>query len=117
MIIKTKPPSVEADIPSMEKNLQFEIAKEFFYYDEKQGLLYWKKRRNRNRALSSTNTSGVIGICKYKNSKKWAARITVNGRFIHLVFFDTKKEAIKVSKEAERKFGFHENHDRAPNPY
>lgn len=68
---------------------------------------------NRNLKISKRNTSGVIGVGFYKARSKWAATICVNGRSVHLGYFKEKKDAINVRKEAEKKYGYHENHGRS----
>ena len=67
----------------------------------------------RNQKLPKNNKYGVIGV--YKNNgagKDWKASITVNGKFVHLGYFNTKDEAVSARKEAELKYGFHSNHGR-----
>ncbi|MGI9889068.1 HNH endonuclease [Vibrio chagasii] len=66
----------------------------------------------RNAKLLSTNTSGVVGVGWNKNANKWAAGIAVDRRLIHLGYFDDKDDAIQARKQAEVKYGFHENHGR-----
>lgn len=59
---------------------------------------------NRNRWLQSNNTSGYPGINWAKREKKWRARIKVNGREIHLGYFNDKSDAIKAKQVAEEKY-------------
>lgn len=54
-----------------------------------------------NTKISTRNTSGCKGV-KPKPRGKWAAYLTVRGKFYALGIFDTKEEAIKVRKEAEK---------------
>ena len=67
---------------------------------------------NRNRSTPKDNTSGHIGLYWIKSSSKWRAQIGVNGKDIYLGLFKNKEDAIKARKEAEKKYGFHENHGR-----
>mgnify|MGYP003706390801 CR=1 FL=1 len=67
----------------------------------------------RNQKLHSTNSSGVVGVSWYKPIQKWRARITVNGRDIHLGCFTQKPDAIAARKAADVEYGFHPNHGRA----
>ena len=66
----------------------------------------------RNAKLSSSNTSGTVGISWYHINGKWAAYIRVNYKKIHLGYYTNKDDAIKARKAAEVKYGFHENHGR-----
>lgn len=57
------------------------------------------------------NTSGVTGV--YRNrSHGWRSQININGRHLHLGVFDDLDAAIAARKDAELRFGFHENHGR-----
>jgi len=66
----------------------------------------------RNRPKNKNNKSGVTGVRWYKGSMKWRAEIRVEGKSLYLGSYDTKEEAIAARKEAEKLFGFHENHGR-----
>ena len=57
--------------------------------------------------MSSSKTVGVSN-----RRDKWYARITVDGKNIHLGTFDTEDEAIQARKLAEKKYRFHENHGK-----
>lgn len=77
----------------------------------------WDNLRNvtgstnrRNSKIPSTNSSGVIGVYFYKG--KWCPKIGVDGKLISLGRFSDKDEAIRVRKDAEIIYGFHENHGR-----
>ena len=67
----------------------------------------------RNTRLRSNNTSGQVGVYWLAQRGKWAARLKVDGRVIHLGCFESKKDAVQARKEAEKTHGFHENHGRA----
>lgn len=64
----------------------------------------------RNREISSNNTSGATGVRRHRGSSRWEARIGFEGKFIYLGIFLSKQKAIEARKKAETKFGFHKNH-------
>lgn len=66
----------------------------------------------RNQRTPTNNTTGVCGVYRYRTGDKWVAAIKVNYKKIHLGLFDTIEEAAAARKEAEIKYGFHENHGR-----
>lgn len=51
-----------------------------------------------------TNKSGCKGVTWRKDSNKWRAQITLNGKIISLGCFDLKEDAIKARKAAEEKY-------------
>ena len=57
-----------------------------------------------NHHLSIANTSGVTGVTWSKSHNKWQAYIGHNMKHIHLGYFDDFEEAVKVRKEAEKKY-------------
>ena len=62
----------------------------------------------KNKRMPINNTSGYIGVGK--RGDKWYAYIKVDDKQIYLGTFDTKDEAIQARKQAEKLYGFHENH-------
>lgn len=64
----------------------------------------------RNQGRSTTNSSGHSGVMWYKASEKWHSQITVEGRSIHLGYYDDVNDAIKARKDAEKYYGFHSTH-------
>ena len=67
----------------------------------------------RNMGLIKTNKTGVIGVSlRYTRTGKlrYSANIMVNYKPIFLGNYDTLEEAAAVRLEAEKKYGFHENH-------
>jgi len=66
----------------------------------------------RNLGKVTTNTSGHTGVMWYKAGEKWHAQITVEGKAIHLGYFENLEDAVKVRKEAEEFYGFHEQHGK-----
>jgi hypothetical protein len=70
----------------------------------------------RNLPKYATNTSGVCGIHWYKPSSKWCVSIHVDtGKRKNLGYFANFEDAVSVRKDAERKYGYHENHGRNVN--
>lgn len=65
-------------------------------------------KRNR---LNKTGRTGVVFRDRLPK-RKWLARITVEGKSIYLGAYQCYGEAVAARKEAELKYGFHENHDR-----
>ena len=65
---------------------------------------------NKNRKRQNKNRSGVTGVLFINDRQKWRARIAVNGKFIHLGYFEVKDDAIVARKNADVKYGFHPNH-------
>jgi len=66
----------------------------------------------RNRAISSINTSGTVGVYWHTKHKQWQSRIRVNGKLLHLGYFKTISDAVEARKCAEKEHGFHPNHGR-----
>ena len=71
------------------------------------------KENCRNQKISRTNTSGVTGVTWRQKLNKWEARIRVDGKRIYLGVFEDLQSAAAARKQAEKKYGFHENHGRA----
>lgn len=67
---------------------------------------------SRNQKMRSTNTSGHMGVCQRSDNGKYRSFIQEGGKRVWLGCFDTLEEAIAVRKEAEKRFGYHENHGR-----
>ena len=66
----------------------------------------------RNKTRFSNNTSGVTGVYWYERYKKWNVKCDMNGKSYNLGYFTHKEDAIAARKEAELKYGYHENHGR-----
>lgn len=64
----------------------------------------------KNQKLASNNNTGIMGVGWHKNSNKWRARITVNGRNVALGHHNSFFDACCARKSAERLHGFHRNH-------
>ena len=64
----------------------------------------------KNKKAYKNNSTGVTGVYFHNGSQKWAAQIHVNGKQIHLGYFDLKADAITTRKNADVKYDFHPNH-------
>jgi hypothetical protein len=65
----------------------------------------------RNRGLGRRNTSGHLGISYDKEKKKYHAYIGIgDGERINIGYFVTLDDAISARKQAEKDYGYHENH-------
>ena len=62
-----------------------------------------------NRRLINRNTSGVTGVHLFKATGRWQAQICIEGKRIHLGYFNNISSAIKARKDAEVLHGFHKN--------
>lgn len=64
-----------------------------------------------NRKTNADNTSGYKGVGWHKSNKKWEARIRLEGKPIHLGYFDNVEEADAVVRAArEELHGDFANH-------
>jgi len=72
------------------------------------------KDNAQNRKRSKLNTTGRTGVVFRDRipKRKWEARIVVDQKQKHLGCYESLDEAAAARKEAEVKYGFHENHDR-----
>lgn len=52
-----------------------------------------RTENNHNHGVHKNNSSGYPGVCFDKRSKKYKARITLDGKQINLGYFDTAEEA------------------------
>lgn len=63
-----------------------------------------------NSSMRSDNTSGYKGISWFKREKKWRARIRINGKSIHLGYFDDIEDAkLARQNKAKELFGEYTN--------
>lgn len=67
---------------------------------------------NRNMALQKRNNSGHPGI-RITEAGTYAVRISVDSKVKTLGTYTTYEKALQVRKNAEKKYGYHENHGRA----
>lgn len=68
------------------------------------------KDNMRNMPRLNTNKSGVTGVSFRESTSKWRAVIVVDGVQEFLGSFNIFDEAVAARREAEIKYGFHENH-------
>ncbi|HFN5074003.1 TPA: HNH endonuclease [Pseudomonas aeruginosa] len=66
----------------------------------------------RNMRMPKSNKSGVCGV--QAAGEKWIASIRFERKVIHLGTFSNIEDAISARKNAERNYGYHENHGRKP---
>ena len=66
----------------------------------------------RNKCLRSNNRSGQVGVSWSKAEQKWKVLIWRKGRPICLGTFADFDHAVTARKDAEVRYGFHENHGR-----
>ena len=59
-----------------------------------------------------TNKSGQIGVYRQRGASAWRAEIKVNGRRIHLGYFEKFSDAVRARTSAEAEYKFHANHGR-----
>lgn len=68
---------------------------------------------SRNLSINSRNTSGTTGVSFCNKSGKWRSTIAdPDGRGVFLGSYGDKELAIYSRKEAEKSYGYHENHGR-----
>lgn len=65
-----------------------------------------------NATQGRANRSGVVGVGQMKESGRWRARIFVEGKAISLGCYATAEEAAEARLQANKLYGFHENHGR-----
>ena len=62
------------------------------------------QQNSMNAAVRSDNTSGATGVFWYKTRSKWRVQIVINGKAIHLGYFNNFEDAVKARKDAEEKY-------------
>ena len=67
---------------------------------------------HKNHSMSKANTSGHTGVGFIKKSSKWCATIHASGEAINLGYFSEISDAIEARKNAEIRYGFHDNHGK-----
>lgn len=63
-----------------------------------------------NRPMQKNNTSGFVGVALCKRTGRYEAYITSSGLRIRLGRFSLIQDAINRRMEANKEFGYHENH-------
>lgn len=69
------------------------------------------QQNQQNCAVGKNNTSKVVGVGLTPKGR-WRAYIFVDYKQIHLGHYDNFEDAVSARKEAEKLYGFHENHGR-----
>lgn len=64
----------------------------------------------RNLAKRSDNSSGHVGVHLNKKNGKWSAYVGIDGKQVHLGFFENLDDAIAVRAKASKAYGFTERH-------
>jgi hypothetical protein len=66
----------------------------------------WATRnmQQHNKRVPKNNTTGATGIYRAKRPGTWVARITVNGKNVHLGIFETIDAAINARENAEQNY-------------
>lgn len=65
---------------------------------------------NRNRAMSSANNSGFVGVRWVKSRRRWVSEIYFEGKQKRLGYFKTFPEAVHAREAAMREHGFSARH-------
>lgn len=63
-----------------------------------------RQENNQNHSIASNNTSGIIGVSFDKNRNKWSAGIAVDGKWMWLGRYSSKRDAIIARLNAEQKY-------------
>jgi hypothetical protein len=65
----------------------------------------WATRfeQQQNKRWTSRNTSGFPGVCYIKKRNRWQARIRINGKRIHLGYFQNAEDAGQAVKAGSTK--------------
>lgn len=74
-----------------------------------------RQENARNTSLRPNNTSGANGVYFNKLAKKWCAYIKANNRTVPLGYFASFEDAVEARREADRLYGYHENHGQPNN--
>lgn len=74
--------------------------------------LVTNKQNRINQRMDKRNSTGKAGVYWHKSQMKWIASIGVNGKNLHLGTFSNFESASKARRNAEIKYGFHENHGK-----
>lgn len=63
-----------------------------------------RQENNRNVSSRRDSISKYKGVSSYKKSKKWRSFISVDGKYIHLGYFHSEKDAALAHNEAALKY-------------
>lgn len=67
----------------------------------------------KNTRMKGNNKSGVMGVHWCNRDERWVSRIFVNGKSKCLGYFKNKQDATDARLQAEKEYGFHDNHGKA----
>lgn len=67
----------------------------------------WATRREQslNKRVTKNSTSGYRGIAWCKVRSKWRTRITIDGKDVHLGYFESLEDAVRVRANSENRKG------------
>ena len=68
------------------------------------------QQNQRNASIRKDNKSGTCGVTWRSDQNRWIVNIRANGKQIYVGRFEKIEDAIVSRKEAEVKYGYHENH-------
>lgn len=75
--------------------------------------LVTRKENSRNTSMSRRNKTGVTGVSWRKTNNKWYAQINSGiKQRVNLGYYDNIEDAIKARRDAEIRYGYHQNHGR-----
>lgn len=63
-----------------------------------------RSQNGANRNIRKNSLSGYKGVSWHKTAKKWTAKLTLNGKLIHLGYFDDPIDAAKAYDQAAREY-------------
>ena len=67
---------------------------------------------HRNRRISTSNSSGVVGVSRTHDGLRWRVRIRAGKRDIQLGEFKSFNDAVNVRRQAEIDYNYHENNGK-----
>ena len=71
-----------------------------------------KQENCRNARLCKRNKTGICGVSIHKQTGKFRVRISHGGKLLSLGLFNNLDDAAKARKDADIKYGYHENHGK-----
>lgn len=76
-----------------------------------------RSEQMRNRLKNKNNTSGHNGVRWHSSNSRWYVDIRVGGDAVYLGSFESIDEAVRVRKEAEKRYGFSGTHGEEGEAY
>jgi hypothetical protein len=74
--------------------------------------LVTKRENAQNASKGTRNKSGVTGVSWSKDSNRWKAQISIDGKSIMLGRYSNFSDAVNARKNAEILYGYHANHGK-----